>query len=190
MPNKPVQAAAEGVPTFMDLEPLICDLRNMAALTDRVFDDYLYHALAMKFLDRDEADELCYAYKHIFEMTTDLRANFYRAVKNRAESAEPASTAPDSIQEIKALNARIDAHLSALARFAVVADLADAYEEETNVADDAEAGAFNELLKFPCQTKPAKTRKAEYIMEHLGKNRVTLELDVDQLKTLLKSLIQ
>ncbi|MGY5803366.1 hypothetical protein ACXHMN_18715 [Rhizobium sp. LEGMi12c] len=81
MSSKSGPAAAEGVPTIMDLEPLICDLRNMAALTDRAFDDYLCHALAMKYLDRDEADELCYAYKHIFKMATDLRRAFYRTLE-------------------------------------------------------------------------------------------------------------
>ncbi|MGY5803365.1 hypothetical protein ACXHMN_18710 [Rhizobium sp. LEGMi12c] len=77
-----------------------------------------------------------------------------------------------------------------LAEFAAVADPADALEEETRAAEDAEAAAFNELLKFPCQTRAAKARKAKYIVEHLGRNRFNLELDVSQLEILLESLIQ
>ncbi len=94
-----------------------------------------------------------------------------------------------SAYEIENLNACIDAHCSTLTRFAVFADRADASEEETPAADDAETAAFNELLKFPCVTAVAKTRKAQYLVDHLGKNRFSLDLDIDQLATLLDSLI-
>lgn len=94
-----------------------------------------------------------------------------------------------SAYEIENFNACIDAHRSALTRFAAVADPADASEEERQAADDAETTALNELLKFPCVTTEAKRRKTEYIVEHLGRNRFSLELDIDQLETLLESLI-
>ncbi len=97
--------------------------------------------------------------------------------------------APDPVQELENLSGCIEAHRAALAEFTAVAAPADAPEEETQAADDAEAAAFEELLKFPCQTKEAKARKAEYIVGHLGRNRFSLELDIDQLETLLHSLI-
>ncbi|NTI62139.1 hypothetical protein G6L85_11550 [Agrobacterium rhizogenes] len=47
-----------------------------------------------------------------------------------------------SAYEIENFNACIDAHRSALTRFAVVADPVDASEEERQAADDAETAAF------------------------------------------------
>ncbi|WP_412063770.1 hypothetical protein [Rhizobium sp. SYY.PMSO] len=94
---------------------------------------------------------------------------------------------PAPVQELENLNDCIEAHRAALAAFAAVADPADAPEEETQAADDAETAAFNELLKFPCQTKEAKARKTEYVVERLGRNRFSLELDIDQFETRLQS---
>ncbi|NTI29262.1 hypothetical protein [Rhizobium rhizogenes] len=96
---------------------------------------------------------------------------------------------PNPEGEVGRVNELIEAHRSALERFAAVADPDDASEEERQAADHAETAAFDELLKITCETTAARERKADYIVEHLGKNRFSLELDVDQLETLLGSLI-
>lgn len=83
---------AERVPTYMDLEGPICDLRHMAAIADNRLDLFFDQALKKNsgvpdgqawpiYICREEIEELGYAYKRVSEMAADLR-QFYYSVAN------------------------------------------------------------------------------------------------------------
>ncbi|OBZ96726.1 hypothetical protein ADU59_03000 [Pararhizobium polonicum] len=92
--------------------------------------------------------------------------------------------------EVGQLDEAIKAHREA---FRVTDTMPEELEEcdEGQRAFEAEDSTFAALLHFNCRTGATKARKVEYLLAHIRKrNRFDLELNADQLETLLDSLIQ
>jgi hypothetical protein len=88
MPNKPVRAAAEGVPiTFDDLEAEVYELKQMARILSDLIDSSVFSGNADHILTTEQAEQLAFASDDVEARAVRLDRSFHEALSRHLAAA-------------------------------------------------------------------------------------------------------